>query len=230
MGYRRKVNSALDRIRTMSAGWTASKDRRAIFADAYGRMTEAMVDATTTTQFVDPEWVTRLLDTFAGYYFVAVDAHEDGSDQCPTAWSRAFDACALDDQHPLQVLFLGINAHINYDLVFALADVMEDWTDLDVARRSIRRADHEAVNVVIARTIDVVQEEVVSLWSPGMARLDVIAGRVDEWLFSRLIADWRSTVWDDAIRLLESPMSERGSVVDAVVARTERTARVVAAF
>ncbi len=159
---------------------------------------------------------------------MAVDSHEHGSDQCPLAWTRAFDACALDDQHPLQVLFLGINAHINYDLVFALADVMEDWADLDVARRNIRRADHDAVNVVIARTIDEVQEEVVSRWSPGMASLDVIAGRVDEWLFSRLIADWRATVWDDAIRLLEAPMSDRALVVDTVVARSERMARVVA--
>ena len=214
----------------MSAGWTAAKDRRAIFADAYGRMTAAMVDATTTTQFVDPEWVRRLLDRFADYYFVAVDAHDHGSDQCPAAWSRAFDACALDDQHPLQVLFLGINAHINYDLVFALADVMEDWPELGGAHRSNRRADHDAVNVVIARTIDEVQEEVVSLWSPGMASLDVLAGRVDEWVFSRLIADWRATVWDDAIRLLESPRSDRGPVVNAVVARAERMARIVAAF
>ena len=212
----------------MSTGWTASNDRRAIFADAYGRMTAAMVDATTTTQFVDPEWVRRLLDRFAEYYFVAVDAHEHGSDQCPAAWSRAFAACTLDDQHPLQVLFLGINAHINYDLVFALADVMEDWPDLDVERRSRRRADHEAVNVVIARTIDEVQEEVVSVWSPGMASLDVIAGRADEWLFSRLIGEWRATVWDDAIRLLEAPGSGRGAVVEAVVARTERMARFVA--
>lgn len=214
----------------MSAGWTASNDRRAIFADAYGRMTAAMVDATTATQFADPEWVTRLLDRFAEYYFVAVDAHEHGSDQCPTAWSHAFSACSLDDQHPLQVLFLGINAHINYDLVFALADVMEDWPELDIARRDVRRADHDAVNVVIARTIDEVQEEVVSRWSPGMAGLDALAGRVDEWVFSRLIADWRATVWDDAIRLLESPTLDRGQVVDAVVARTERMARIVAAF
>ena len=212
----------------MSAGWSAVSDRRAIFADAYGCMTAAMVDAAATTQFVDCEWVKRLLDRFAEYYFMAVDAHEHGSTECPPAWSRAFDACGLDDQHPMQVLFLGINAHINYDLVFALADVMEDWPDLDLDRRRMRREDHDEVNVVIARTVDEVQQEVVAAWSPSMAGLDVLGGRVDEWLFSRLIAEWRATVWDDAIRLLETPASQRAPVIEGVVARTERLGRFVA--
>jgi hypothetical protein len=220
---------ALQRLRTMATAWDARNDRRAIFADAYGRMTAAMLDAIDGDEFADGGWVARLLDRFADYYFLAADAWEAG-EGCPDVWCDVFETTSKDELNALQALFLGINAHINHDLVYALADVLDDWESLDQSRRLLRRRDHAGVNLVIARTVDVVQEEVVESRSPIFGLLDTAFGQIDEWVFSRLIAEWRSHVWDDAQRLLASPRSERPSIDADVCTRTRRIARMVVAL
>lgn len=165
----------------------------------------------------------RLLDRFAEYYFDAVYCYEAGSDACPPVWRHALDACGRD-LHPLQHLFLGINAHTNYDLAFALADVLEDWSDLDETRRLRRRTDHLAVNEVIRQTVDVVQERIVQPMAPGMGVVDTLLGPIDEWLVSRLIAGWRMAVWTDAVSLLEATAADRPAVRCRIERRALRTA------
>jgi hypothetical protein len=170
-----------------------------------------MLAAIEAGEFEDDVWVELLLHRFADYYFDAVEAYENGADACPVIWHQAFDACREDGLHPLRVLFLGINAHINYDLAFTLADVLDTWSEMDEATRLARHCDHERVNDVIARTVDVVQAEVVEPLAPEMGLIDRILGPVDEWAFSSLIADWRSDTWLDALALLEaSPRSRPG--------------------
>ncbi len=220
---------ALDRMYELASTWDRAGDRRAVFATAYGRMTEAMLEAISRREFEDPVWVDRLLDRFADYYFDAVDAWDRDTD-CPLVWCDAFAACDHADLHTLQVLFLGINAHINHDLVYALTDVLDDWDRLDATRRLEREVDHRNVNLVIARAIDVVQDEVIDPRSPALALLDDLFAGLDEWAFSRLIADWRSDVWDQAQRLLAAPADQRPSVDADITERTNRIARLVAAF
>lgn len=216
----------LDRMVELASSWERAGDRRAVFADAYSRMTESMLAAIDRREFEDERWVSRLLDRFADYYFNAVDAWDHDAD-CPLVWCDAFAACDHNDLHMLQVLFLGINAHINHDLVFALGDVLDDWDRLDATTRLRREVDHRNVNLVIARTVDVVQDEVVDPRSPMLGFLDDIFAGLDEWLFSLLISGWRSDVWDQAQRLLMAP--DRSVVEAEIVDRTSRIARMVAA-
>ena len=191
----------------LASTWERTGDRRALFADAYGRMTEAMLEAISNEEFEDGRWVSRLLERFADYYFDAVDAWDDDTD-CPLVWCDAFAACDHDD------------------LVYALADVLDDWDQLDNTARLEREVDHRNVNLVIARTVDVVQDEVIDPRSPMLGVLDDVFAGLDEWLFSRLIAGWRSEVWDQTQRLLKAP--DR-TVVDAeIIDRTSRIARMVA--
>ncbi len=210
----------------LAARWERTGDRRALFANAYGRMTGAMLEAIARDEFEDSRWVGRLLDRFADYYFDAVDAWDDDSD-CPLVWCDAFAACNHEHLHPLQVLFLGINAHINHDLVYALADLLDDWERLDSTTRLEREVDHRNVNLVIARTVDIVQDEVIDPRSPVLGVLDEVFAGLDEWLFSRLIASWRSDVWDQTQRLLVTP--DRAAVEAEVIERTSRIARMVTA-
>lgn len=215
------------RLREMVVDWQRVGDRRAIFAESYRRMTTRMHEAILADEFTDSAWVGRLLDVFADYYFVACDAHEGGGATCPGVWDAAFTACVDDHQHPLQVLFLGVNAHINHDLVFALADVLDDWEDLDEPARARRLDDHRAVNTVIARTVDEVQDEVVDKWSPIMDHVDRMLGPLDEWLFSRMIAGWRDDVWASTQLLLTSDRDDRPEVEAAIHAHALRIARMV---
>ena len=179
-------------------------DRRSIFVRAYREMTSSMFAAIAAGEFEDGHWVERLLERFAEYYFEAVALHASDPDRCPAVWRVAFDATVEDGLSPLRALFLGINAHINYDLALCVADVMDDWANLDDSTRESRQNDYEGVNLVIKRTVDTVQDEVVDPIAPGWGVVDLLMGPVDEWLFSTLIADWRHDTWDDALALLEA--------------------------
>jgi len=199
-------------------------DQRSLFARAYRDMTSSMLAAIAAGEFEDGQWVDRLLERFAEYYFESVALYASDRNRCPAVWRVAFDATAEGELSPLRTLFLGINAHINYDLALCVADVMDDWTDLDDSTRASRQKDYERVNSVIRRTVDVVQNEVVEPIAPGLGVVDLLMGPVDEWLFSVLIADWRHDTWDDALAVLEAPPD----LVDQVRARIEEQALVTA--
>lgn len=202
------MSEALVRMEALAEVWGPG-DRRSIFVRAYRTMTARMLTAIEAGEFDDGVWVELLLHRFADYYFDAVDAYENGAEDCPLIWRQAFDACRDEGLHPLRVLFLGINAHINYDLAFTLADVLDTWSEMDEATRSNRHLDHERVNDVITRTVDVVQAEVVEPVAPELGVVDRILGPVDEWAFSSLIAGWRRATWLDGVALVESSPESR---------------------
>lgn len=197
------MSDVVEKMNALVTAWGDS-DRRCLFAHAYRTMTSSMLRAIEAGEFDDDEWVGRLLDRFADYYFDAVVLYDSDPPRCPQVWTMAFDAGVDEELHSLRVLLLGINAHINYDLAFSVADVLDDWADLDESRRASRRSDYERVDAVIRRTVDLVQSEVVEPVAPEMGVVDRLLGPIDEWLFSALITDWRNDTWEDAIRILES--------------------------
>jgi len=89
--------------------------------------------------------------------------------------------------------------------VLTLLDMLqEQWADLDDEARASFHADHCHINAVIARTIDVVQDQVVERVSPAMNLVDAAMGRADEWLIAQLITRWRGRVWSEACALLNT--------------------------
>ena len=190
----------LVRMNNLVRQWEQSADRRAIFLGCYAMMTANMLAAIQANEFYDPPWVKRLLDRFAEYYFRAVD------DNTPEVWRIAFNAIEQPRVRAIQHLLLGVNAHINYDLIFALGDVLEpEWTALDEEQRRQRNADHCKVNQVIAETVDAVQDNILDRYEPSMELVDKAFGRLDEWVVSRVIAEWRDEVWAKAVRWVEDP-------------------------
>lgn len=196
----------LDRMGTLIARWEPSGDRRAIFLGCYRLMTANMLTALQAGEFHDARWVRALLERFADYYFDALAAYEQSHAAAPAIWRLTHDAARDRATLTLQNLMLGVNAHICYDLVLTLVDLLEpEWAGLDRAWRDRRRADHRRVNHVIARTVDAVQDTVVERFSPRLDLLDQALGPVDEWLASQLIRHWREGVWSSAVQMLETP-------------------------
>jgi hypothetical protein len=139
--------------------WEAASDRRAIFLNCYLLMTRNMLTAVDADEFIDRDWVYALLHRFADCYFGALEAYEQGNAGTPAVWQTAHDATREPQTHILQNMLLGINAHINYDLVLTLVDMLEPgWAQLSSLQRARRYTDHCRVNAVIGRTVDVVQE------------------------------------------------------------------------
>ena len=189
--------------------WENVADQRAIFLSCYLLMTRNTLSAICAREFQDPPWVDRLLHQFADYYFVALEAYDQNRAEAPAVWQMVHDLTAKPHVLPIQKLLLGVVAHINYDLVLTLVDILDpEWNGLSDRQRAARYADHCHVNDVIGRTIDAVQDKVLERAMPSMDIVDRLMGPVDEFLVSRLIMDWRESVWQHAVHMLAVPAGE----------------------
>ena len=199
----------LDRMLVQIASWQEAGDSRSLFLDCYRMMSENMFQAVQDGEFHDSQWVEQLVDHFSSYYFSALDAYRQDPGQSPAVWRLAFDKVAENRLLSIQNLLLGVNAHINYDLILALGDLLEpDWSRLDETQRRQRYEDHTHVNLVIGRTIDSVQDTLIEPHEPVMDIVDRLLGPIDEWLISNLIERWRDEVWEQAVQRVESSSLE----------------------
>lgn len=193
----------LDNMRAQIEAWELSGDKRQVFLRCYQAMTNNMLLAIQDGEFEDGQWVETLLEHFASYYFHALDSFEHHTNPTPRVWKQAFDAAIKPNISPLICLILGVNAHINYDLVLALSDILApSWYTLSVEGRENRYKDHCRVNKIIARTVDRVQDEILETDTPWLDWVDKLLGPFDEWATSVLITRWREKVWENAVTYL----------------------------
>jgi hypothetical protein len=177
-------------------------DRRAVFLNCYLLMTRNMLSAIQSGDFNDPQWVSGLLHNFAEYYFRAYQAYDTADVLTPPVWRLAFDSARQPGTNTLRQLLLGINAHINYDLCFALEDALRpEWALLSSQQLEQRHADHQLINQIIADTVNLVQDTVIERYDPLLDLVDRLLGPVDEWLAARMIRVWRESVWEYATHL-----------------------------
>lgn len=192
----------LHRMDGLIADWKARRDTRYVFLACYRLMTANMIEAIADGRFHDREWITELLQRFAGYYFEALACYDCG-DPVPGVWQQVHRYTQERELREVQYLLLGVNAHINYDLVLTLRDLQDaDWNSLTEADRHKRYVDHCTVNDVIAGSIDRVQDELLSPVDPLLGWIDRACGGLDEYLIAGLIGRWREDVWKKAGELL----------------------------
>jgi hypothetical protein len=215
-----KTYLVVDRMQTLIENWETAGDRRAVFLSCYKMMTTNMLAAVERGDFEDCNWVSSLLHHFADYYFKALEPYEQGHENIPAPWQIAFQATRRPRTHVMQNLVLGVNAHINYDLVFAVADMLEpEWSGLSPVARQSRYRDHCHVNRIIYQTINAVQDGIIERYAASMDLVDTVFGPLDEWLIFRLISIWREEVWLDATRYVEFSDEDGRSVLRHEVER-----------
>jgi hypothetical protein len=129
-------SGTLRRMQDTIDQWALTGDRRAVFLRCYAMMTQNILAGIEQGEFTDPAWVQLLLDRFADYYFSALEAYELRSPLTPGVWKTTFDAAQTPKTAAIQLLLMGVNAHINYDLVLVLVDLLEpEWARLPEAER-----------------------------------------------------------------------------------------------
>jgi hypothetical protein len=161
------------------------------FALLYLRTTEGMRDANAAGEFSDPVfWDTEVIPTFANYYLDAYAAWERGDkSEVDPAWRIAFRADP-DRLTCTQLIYLGINAHINNDLAFMIEDMGPRYT----------YPDHKHVDDVLAyRTRPVVYREIQRDLCPDLFTETLPPG-ADVDIFA-----WRQLAWENGQRLLNAP-------------------------
>ena len=164
------------------------------FALLYLRTTEGMRDANRADEFSDPAfWDRAVIPTFANYYLDAYAAWKRGHlHDVDPAWRIAFRANP-EKLNCTQLIYLGINAHINNDLAFMIEEMGARYT----------YPDHKHVDDVLAfRTRPTVYPEIQRDLCPGLFT-EVIPATADRDIFA-----WRQLAWDNAQRLLSAPTPE----------------------
>jgi hypothetical protein len=188
------VEGVLERLEALESALRDRVDRRAVFLTIYSRMTRAIAARIERGRFGDPEWMRRYTVAFADYYRRAFLAFERGRlGGVPAPWRVAFDTAVRGEGLVVQDAFLGINAHINYDLALTLADVGID------PNRPAKRADHRAVNGVLQRLVDAQQEALAALYAAGVEDIDETLGRFDESFALLGMTEGREHAWRVAL-------------------------------
>ena len=188
------VDDVHQRLTDLESRLREANDRRAVFLTVYAKMTASVSDAIERGVFTDTDWIRRYTIVFADYYRRALLASErDQTDKVPRPWQIAFGASTRGQTIILQDALLGINAHINYDLAYAIHDVGID------PDRPTKRADHNAINDILRRLIDDAQDALVDIYrSDTIARLDDLLGRSDERLAHLGLVSSRDLAWHNA--------------------------------
>ncbi len=206
---------ASDRLSRLETRLRERGDRRAVFLTIYVRMTRAVQEGIERGRFADAAWMRRYLVAFADCYRRAFLAFERGTlGGVPDPWRIAFGTAVRGDALVVQDAFLGVNAHINYDLALALRDVGID------PDREQKYADHREIDDILARLVDVQQEALAEIYASGVDDIDAALGRFDEAFTLRSMTEGREQAWRVAVVLTDAGVAPIPSVARWVLRAT----------
>jgi hypothetical protein len=177
----------------------ASCSHDAIFALAYLRVTQNVKAAADNRYFHDRAWLTRIDAVFAQKYFDTMDAWTAGSTAAvPKAWQLALTATRDRTMTGLGDFLMNMNAHINNDFPYVLAQV-----GLTAPDGTTHKPDHNAYNDRLDSLYQPVFDEETARFDPTFNKIDI--GNVDEVLVGAIMRGWREIVWRNAEALVNAP-------------------------
>jgi hypothetical protein len=158
------IPSVIARLREIE-GSAPSSDGVACFAQLYREVTEGVGAEMPQQTADDARFLERLDVGFAGLFFSALDAYEQGAATVPSAWVPLFADRSRRGVAPLQFALAGMNAHINRDLPVALVASCQEL-GLDVFAAASDHAAFERVDVLLGQ----VEQRVKGLYLTGWIR------------------------------------------------------------
>jgi hypothetical protein len=226
----RQLDAIAKRLEELTLALERQHDPRCVFTYAYAIMTRRIREELPGQADVDGAWVTGLATAFAGRYFAAVEAYDRG-EMGSGAWYTVFEALWRRHTSPLEDLVFAMTAHIAHDLPLALLDVSPP-----AGPASDRIADFHAVNDMMTRAVEKVQDEIAHRYSRGIGWLDRLAEQYDEILTSYGVRMGRGLAWYNAIRIADPRAHASGlaaieksprQVVEAVLHPPKRSLRLL---
>jgi hypothetical protein len=202
---------AYEGLRCVEEHLIAAADRRAIFASVYTLTTLRMAESIDAGEYTNTDWMKSYQTEFANHYRKALNSFATGQrSQVPNAWLKAFDSAASGQTLIIQDALLGMNAHINFDLPFAIEKVKMS------PNTASRYADHTRVNDVLNEVGDEIVDALGSLYGANYAALDAALGPADELFLAFGMATARQNAWNNAVLLKNSQFWNRWIVVGAI--------------
>jgi hypothetical protein len=192
----RSVDDVLAALLHLEEGFRQANDRRGVFVSAYLVITRMLDEWVSERRFHRNNLVAHYVIAFANAYLRALAAFEDsGRSKIAGAWRQALTASRRGSGSLIQDLLLGINAHINHDLPFAIIEAGLD-VDCDLCRR-----DHLRINEALRQAIPLVRERVVEFYEPCPRIASAICGRVVDSAVAEALVASRSNSWQWATAL-----------------------------
>lgn len=192
----RTVPEVLDTLRSLQVSADATpplyaNDGVASFNYLYTIITNDVLDKLDQRDyFEDNEWLAALDVVFASRYLRALWCYQTHNGETPSSWSLLFDRRSNRRISPIQFAVAGVNAHVNYDLAFAVVATCQTLeVDLD---SGAHHRDYQKINAIFAEHMrrlrehfeDRVEREVDTLVAGLADRIDqliVVGARDVAW-------------------------------------------------
>ena len=170
------------------------RDGLACFNYLYRIITEDVLAKTLAADFFeDNEFLVELDVAFANRYFAALRAHERGL-VVPEAWKALLSARNRSRVAAVRFAIAGVNAHVNYDLPFALVTAVEKLGR--PLEHGTHRADYERINRIFAFHMCGLRQHFQTQRERRVD--DVLFGRLANFAGDRAV-DWaRDLAWINA--------------------------------
>ena len=202
-------------------------DHRAVFTTTYLELTKELRDRLRA----DPhllhwkKFFFREDALFADVYFRSLKRWKQGK-PVPEAWRIAFETAHSGEVTGAQDMLLGINAHVQNDMPFVVAEL-----GLETPDGKSRKPDHDVVNAVLEMAYQRVVDEVERRYDPILAFTNPDGTTADDTAGLELVRGWREGVWRNAERLTNAKSeAERRQVADSIEANANEWAQGIAAF
>jgi hypothetical protein len=163
------------------------------FNRLYLRITTGVLERLYAGSFADPAFLARLDVEFAARYFDAVRAWSEARPCCPRVWSVLFGRIA----GPVPSAAAGVNAHINFDLPFALVTTFDHFGS-DPIDDSDQHRDYLQLNDIFAEAIPGLRRGYLDRWQ---LLVDTMNGDLDDWWQGEAVTYARNVAWRHAQKL-----------------------------
>src|SRR3954453_11303253 len=167
------------------------------FNKLYLTITTSVLERLYAGRFADPAFLSRLDVEFAARYFDALRAWTEASPCCPKVWACLFRRIGGPDCRPLPSACAGVNAHINFDLPFALVTTF-DHLGTDPIDDSDQHHDYLQINDIFAEAIPDLRRGCLEKWQ---LLIDTMNGNLDDWWQGETVEYTRNVAWRNAQRL-----------------------------
>ena len=191
----------------------ASGDGRGVFHLTYLAFSRQVRRGFDLGRFTDVAFATDMSCRFIDAYLLQARRWAEGDPTQCTAWRRAFDGASSGEANVLQAMFLGMNAHIHYDLAFVTLGSCRAAGDLDAGRRDalslagvpdVRHLDFLVINQIAWDAIPTITEAVLGQFAPAMRLGNRLVAPVTQQMGQRLLMDARDTAWRHATLLVHA--------------------------
>lgn len=205
-GLPRTIDEVIAQLDAIIARSIRDGSRLGYFAALYRKVTVKVKEGIAQGRFDDGPRMERLDVRFANRYLEAMDQYRRGQ-QTSRCWLVSFKAAAAWRPIILQDLFLGMNAHINFDLGIAAAEIApgDELPSL--------QHDFDEINNILAALVAEVESEINQV-SPWINLLDHIDPKADTAIVNFSMDKARACAWALATRLAPLSPSQWKRILD----------------